>query len=348
MFVKVGLVLVVGLLGWVYQSIQPPPPLICGSPNGPPVTSPRIKLRDGRYLAYKESGVPKEKATYKIVIVHGFGGSKDIIIPASPELVEELGIYFVAFDRPGYGESDPDPKRTIKSHALDVQDLADGLELGSRFYTIGISMGGLNIWGCLKYIPHRLAGAALVVPVVNYWWPSLPANLSNDAYKWQPLRDQWALRIAHHAPRILYWWMTQKWFPTSSVVERRPEIFSHQDKAILQKLMAARGPTKDNAEQQGVFESLHRDMMVSFGKWDFDPMDVKNPFPNKDGSVHLWQGYEDRLVPYTLQRYISKNLPWIQYHELPEGGHMLLHADGVSDAVLRALLLGEEPSIISG
>ena len=62
----------VGILSWAYQAIQPPPPKICGSPEGPPITAPRIKLRNGRYLAYKEQGVPKESAKNKIVFVHGF------------------------------------------------------------------------------------------------------------------------------------------------------------------------------------------------------------------------------------------------------------------------------------
>ena len=71
------------------------------------------------------------------------------------EIVKELGIYIVSFDRPGYGESDPNPKRTVKSMALDIEELADKLELGSKFYVIGISMGGQVLWSCLKYIPHR-------------------------------------------------------------------------------------------------------------------------------------------------------------------------------------------------
>jgi pimeloyl-ACP methyl ester carboxylesterase len=70
-------------------------------------------------------------------------------------LLEELGVYIVSFDRPGYGESDPDPKRSVKSLALDVEELADKLELGSKFYVIGFSMGGQAVWGCLKFIPHR-------------------------------------------------------------------------------------------------------------------------------------------------------------------------------------------------
>lgn len=61
----------------------------------------------------------------------------------------------MSFDRPGYGESDPNPKRTEKSIALDIEELADNLTLGPKFYVIGLSMGGQLVWSCLKYIPHR-------------------------------------------------------------------------------------------------------------------------------------------------------------------------------------------------
>lgn len=90
--------------------------------------------------------------------------------------------------------------------------------------------------------------------------------------------------------------------------------------------------------QQGDFDSLHRDLVFAFGSWEFDPMDVNNPFKEGEGSVHLWQGEEDRLVPFTLQRYIASKLPWIQYHELPGMGHMFPYADGVADSIIQELL----------
>jgi pimeloyl-ACP methyl ester carboxylesterase len=71
------------------------------------------------------------------------------------EVAQELGIYLLSFDRPGYGESDPDPARSEKSIALDIEQLADNLELGPKFHLIGFSMGGEIMWSCLKYIPHR-------------------------------------------------------------------------------------------------------------------------------------------------------------------------------------------------
>jgi len=65
-----------GLLGMVYQSKQVLPPETSGAAEHSPVTSSRIRLRDGRYLAYRERGVPKEKAKHKIILAHGLGSSK--------------------------------------------------------------------------------------------------------------------------------------------------------------------------------------------------------------------------------------------------------------------------------
>lgn len=93
--------------------------------------------------------------------------------------------------------------------------------------------------------------------------------------------------------------------------------------------------------QQGVYESHHRDLMIGFGKWEFDPTDLENPFPNNEGSVHLWQGDDDKLVPVTLQRYIAQQKPWIHYHELPGAGHAFPLAEGMGDKIVKALVLGE-------
>jgi len=341
---KTVVLLFVGFLAWAYKAIQPPPPKICGSPDGPPVTAPRIKLSDGRHLAYKEHGMPKEMAIYKIVYVHGFDACRHDAVVAetlSPEIVEELGIYIVSIDRPGYGESDPNPKKTVKSMALDVEELADQLGLGSKFYVIGFSMGGQVIWSCLKYIPHRLAGAGLIAPVVNYWWPGFPANLSTEAYYQQFRQDQWTLRVAHYTPWLTYWWNTQKWFPASSVAAKSPDILSPQDKEILTK-QSDRKSHVDQVRQQGEYESLHRDMIVGFGSWEFSPMDLENPFPNNEGSVHLWHGDDDWIVPVKLQRYITQRLPWIHYHELPGVGHLFPHMDGTCNTMIKAMLLGEK------
>ncbi|KAG6632112.1 uncharacterized protein LOC122292976 isoform X1 [Carya illinoinensis] len=337
---KTAVVLLMGFLGMVYQATQLPPPLGTGTAEDSPSTSTRIRLKDGRYLAYRERGVPNQKAKYKIIIVHGLGSSKEMNFLVPQELIDELGIYFLLYDRAGYGESDPDPERTVKSEAFDIQELADQLELGSKFYVIGVSMGSYTTWSCLKYIPDRLAGVAFVVPVVNYWWPSLPHSLIREDYRRKLVR--WSIWFANYAPGLLYWWVTQKWLPSTSVLERNPLFFNDRDIDILKTISGFPMLTQDKIRERSVFDTLRHDFMLAFGKWEFDPMDISNPYPKNESSVHIWQGYEDKVVPFQLQRFVSGKLPWIRYHEVPDGGHLIVHYNGVCEAILRALLLGEE------
>lgn len=166
-------VLFIGLVAWGYQAIQSPPPKLCSSPIGPPLTWPRVKIRDG---------VPKDVAHHKIIFVHGFDACRHHAYVAktlSPVIIcfffcfhyilcylwgciiwicggifqdvaEDLGVYIVSFDRPGYGESDLHPSQTVKSLALDIEELADKLGLGSKFYIIGFSIGVRLFGGALS------------------------------------------------------------------------------------------------------------------------------------------------------------------------------------------------------
>lgn len=73
---KVLLVFCMGFSAWAYRTALPPLPKMVGSPGGPSITSPRIKLRDGRHLSYIESGVSKDTAKYKLIFIHGFNLNK--------------------------------------------------------------------------------------------------------------------------------------------------------------------------------------------------------------------------------------------------------------------------------
>ncbi|KAK9122775.1 hypothetical protein Sjap_012377 [Stephania japonica] len=305
-FKAITAILLVGLAAWAYQALQPPPPKICGTPDGPPITAPRIQLKDGRYMAYKELGVPKDEAKYKVVFVHAFDSCRhDASLLLSEKTAEELGVYLVSFDRAGYGESTPNLKR------------------------------GQVLWTCLKYIPHRLAGATLIAPAINYWWPGFPLNLSEVVYHQLLQQDQYALRVAHYFPWLTYWWNTQKLWPAFGAIVKNPDVYSAADKELFPMLAERRKSYWEIVRQQGEFHSLHSDLTIGFGKWEFDPMDLENPFSNNEGSVHIWQADGDLLVPVSLQRYIAGKLPWINYHELKGPGH-LLYSDGIPDAILKA------------
>ena len=94
---------------------------------------------------------------------------------------------------------------------------------------------------CLLFIYYwhnicRLSGAALVVPFVHYWWPCFPSQLAKEAFKTLCVQDQWVFRVAYHAPWLFYWWMTQKWFPSLSIMAGNMSIFSQPDLEMLKKL----------------------------------------------------------------------------------------------------------------
>ncbi|KAK9290448.1 hypothetical protein L1049_008618 [Liquidambar formosana] len=80
-----------------------------------------------------------------------------------------------------------------------------------------------------------LAGATLIAPVINYWWPGFPASLCKEAYYEQFLQDQWPFRVAHYTPWLSYWWNSQKLFPGSSAMAHSPDLLSRHDKELKHK-----------------------------------------------------------------------------------------------------------------
>lgn len=83
---------------------------------------------------------------------------------------------------------------------------------------------------------HRLAGAILVVPFVNYWWTKVPENILSKAFKLLPEDIKWTFRVAHYVPWLLYWWLTQKWFPSSSIISGNSALLSDKDLVIAKKM----------------------------------------------------------------------------------------------------------------
>lgn len=144
------------------------------------------------------------------------------------EVMNELNLYVVSFDRAGCGQSDPNPKRSIQSDVEDVVDLADELGLRPKFYVIATSYGGYTGWGLLKYKPERLAGVAFSAPGVNFWWPGFPKSEMTKAWGSLKTGDKLSYMVAHYLPSLTYWYHTQKQFPVMGVESGNPAAAMHQ------------------------------------------------------------------------------------------------------------------------
>ena len=73
-------------------------------------------------------------------------------------LLEEFGIRLVTYDLPGFGESDPDPKRNLESSAMDILHLAYAVNVTEKLWVLGYSDGSKHAWAALNYIPDRISG----------------------------------------------------------------------------------------------------------------------------------------------------------------------------------------------
>src|SRR3954469_6493893 len=94
------------------------------------------------------------------VIVHG--GTPGGAEPLHRPWVEDArgrGIRLIAYDRPGYGPSTPQPGRSVADAAADVAATADALGL-DRFATWGASGGAPHALAMAALLPDRVVAAA--------------------------------------------------------------------------------------------------------------------------------------------------------------------------------------------
>jgi len=115
-----------------------------------------VRLPDGRAMAVEEYGDPDGPV---VLYFHGWPASR-----LEAGLISDLPVRLLAFDRPGYGRSSPQPGRTLLDWPRDVADVADRLGL-DRFHVVGLSGGAPYAAACAYALPHRVLGAALVCPV---------------------------------------------------------------------------------------------------------------------------------------------------------------------------------------
>jgi haloalkane dehalogenase len=94
---------------------------------------------------FKSAGDPADPA---VLLVHGYPASSYMWVPALQALAAR-GLYAVAPDLPGFGDSEPDPPGTWARHveALEALRQAEGLE---RVALVGHDWGGLIglRWAC--------------------------------------------------------------------------------------------------------------------------------------------------------------------------------------------------------
>lgn len=123
----------------------------------------RIRLADGRrlYLHCLGQGAPT------VILDAGYGGTSKAWVKVQPEVAKTHRV--CAYDRPGYGLSDPGPMpRDGEAVARDLDHALRRARVGGPFIVVGHSAGALYMRLFAERRPRDVVGMVLVDPSVEH------------------------------------------------------------------------------------------------------------------------------------------------------------------------------------
>ncbi|HEX6683604.1 MAG TPA: alpha/beta hydrolase [Candidatus Limnocylindrales bacterium] len=265
------------------------------------MTSDVITLADGRRLSWYEFGDPEGSPVIYTAgtPVSGLGGR------CYDEAARAAGLRWISPDKPGYGGSDYQPKRSLTSWGDDLAALAGHLGL-DRFALAGES-GGVPF---TLAAAHQLADRVSVVALIAAGGP-----FSSDERAGMKARNRVMNWFARNAPAL----------NTIQFASMRRELVhpARRERSLRRDLAST--PEAAHAALRMEFEAVADALRPGSRATVQEFALIKRPYPfplSEVGTpVHLWHGALDRNAPIAHARRLARELPEATLHVSYSSGH---------------------------
>ncbi len=238
------------------------------------------------------------------------------------------GLRLIGYSRPGYASSTPQPGRTVAAAAVDVVTVLDAFGQ-SDFVTAGWSGGGPHALACAALLPQRCRAVATIAGVAPY-----PA----DGLDWlagmgEENVEEFGAAIAGVEP--LTGWLETAGAELGTVGPEDVsaalgDVVGDVDRASLTGDFAEWTATVFRKALSTGIAGWRDDDLAFTRPWGFELADIKVP-------VAIWQGGQDRMVPFEHGRWLAAHVPGATAHLLPDEGHLSL-AVAAMDRILDELV----------
>ena len=272
-----------------------------------------VDTADGRRLAVTDSGVPDGIP----VIVHN--GTPNSRLQYGPDVANATnhGLRFITYDRPGYGESSPQPGRTVADCVDDVRAICAALQL-DRVLTWGISGGGPHVLACAALLGDLVPAAASLASVAPWGADGLDYYDGMGALNVEDLQLFFSDRVAARAK-------AEK--DREEMLGASPEqtfeiiksLVSPADAAVWTPQLADYFVQSAAAGLAPGAEGWWEDNIAHFGPWGFELSEISMP-------VLLLHGKKDQFVPFGHGAWLAAHIPGVEARLTDDDGHLTLTA----------------------
>jgi pimeloyl-ACP methyl ester carboxylesterase len=283
-----------------------------------------ISATDGRHLEVELSG-PEDG---RPLIFHAGTPSAGRVYPPMAEAGATRGIRHIAYSRPGYGASDRHAGRTVADCAADVAAIADELGI-ERFLTLGWSGGGPHALACAALLGERVIAAVSLAGV----GPFGAEGLDFLAGMGQENIDEFGAAVAGQAQLRAY---LEREAPLlagaqpADLLAGLGDLISEVDRGALTGDFAVYLAGAAAAALENGIWGWFDDDLAFCQDWGFDLGRIERP-------VAIWQGGQDRFVPFAHGQWLAGRIPGAEAQLHPEQGHLSLGVDSYV-AILDGLL----------